>query len=330
MLSGNGRHRRPRQRPALLVAAGVTGSAITIPLLGATGASAASGTTWDAIADCESDRSWSADTDNGDYGGLQMTQETWENYGGLNYAPSPDQASRSQQTAVAEKVLADRGTSARATCGLVVGLAQDSASAHVTTGVAGDSTSSSTDSGSGLGGGGGLGSGSTSTDDSMESDTSDTPDAAESIDATQDSVGGSGATSPSPDSSPVGAAKGDDSDNFGQSNDFSIGLDVSVNAGATADAGAGTGRHRGGSAEEGAAASRADDFLGRHASRGGSALRDAADGSYVVRSGDSLWAIADSLGLEGGWPELYAENKETVGADPDLIFPGQSLELGTD
>ena len=38
MLSGNGRHRRPRQAPALLVAAGVTGSAIAIPLLGATGA----------------------------------------------------------------------------------------------------------------------------------------------------------------------------------------------------------------------------------------------------------------------------------------------------
>ncbi|MEY7980700.1 hypothetical protein AB8O53_30805, partial [Streptomyces pilosus] len=40
MLSGNGRHRRPRQAPALLVAAGVTGSAIAIPLLGAGGASA--------------------------------------------------------------------------------------------------------------------------------------------------------------------------------------------------------------------------------------------------------------------------------------------------
>ena len=62
MLSGNGRHRRPRQAPALLVAAGVTGSAIAIPLLGATGASAASGTTWDKVAECESGGSWSADT----------------------------------------------------------------------------------------------------------------------------------------------------------------------------------------------------------------------------------------------------------------------------
>ncbi|MBO0517295.1 peptigoglycan-binding protein LysM, partial [Streptomyces beijiangensis] len=41
MRSGNGRHRRPRQAPALVVAAGVTGSAIAIPLLAATGAHAA-------------------------------------------------------------------------------------------------------------------------------------------------------------------------------------------------------------------------------------------------------------------------------------------------
>ena len=53
MLTGNGRHRRPRQAPALLVAAGVTGSAIAIPLLGATGASAADGNTWDQVAKCE-------------------------------------------------------------------------------------------------------------------------------------------------------------------------------------------------------------------------------------------------------------------------------------
>ncbi|HET9381194.1 MAG TPA: transglycosylase family protein, partial [Streptomyces sp.] len=109
MLPGNGRHRRPRQAPALLVAAGVTGSAIAIPLLGATGASAASGTTWDQVAECESGGSWSADTGNGRYGGLQLTQANWEKYGGLDYATSADQASRSQQIAVAEKVLADQG-----------------------------------------------------------------------------------------------------------------------------------------------------------------------------------------------------------------------------
>jgi nucleoid-associated protein YgaU len=46
-----------------------------------------------------------------------------------------------------------------------------------------------------------------------------------------------------------------------------------------------------------------------------------------VRSGDSLWGIADSLGIEGGWRALYAENKEAVGDDPDFILPGQSLDI---
>jgi nucleoid-associated protein YgaU len=80
----------------------------------------------------------------------------------------------------------------------------------------------------------------------------------------------------------------------------------------------------------GATDGRTDDTSGRHASRGSGASRDAADGSYTVRTGDSLWTIADALDLEGGWSALYADNKETVGADPDLILPGQSLSVGAE
>ncbi|MEU9334952.1 transglycosylase family protein [Streptomyces sp. NPDC048290] len=145
MLSGNGRHRRPRQAPAILVAAGVTGSAIALPLLGAGGASAASGTTWDKVAECETGGAWSADEGNGRYGGLQLTQDDWAAYGGLDYASSPDQASRSQQIAVAERILADRGVGVWPVCGLVHGLAQDSDPAGVDTGVAGDPTPRATE-----------------------------------------------------------------------------------------------------------------------------------------------------------------------------------------
>jgi hypothetical protein len=42
-------------------------------------------------------------------GGLQFDAATWKAYGGDQYAPSADQASREQQIAVAEKVKADRG-----------------------------------------------------------------------------------------------------------------------------------------------------------------------------------------------------------------------------
>ncbi|MGW3425144.1 transglycosylase family protein [Streptomyces phaeochromogenes] len=306
MLSGNGRHRRPRQAPALLVAAGVTGSAIAIPLLGATGASAASGTTWDAVAECESGGSWSANSGNGYYGGLQMTQETWEDNGGLDYAPSADQASRSQQIAVAEKILAAKGTSAWATCGLVAGLTQNSGSADVDTGVADDSPTPLS----------GLGMG-----DSSNGTKSDTSGSSSSSDSSSGS--GDSADSQDSDSSSTDAtAKSDDPDKSSQNGEASA--EASEGAGSEDTA---SGRHRGGSADEGATDSRADDSAGRHASRGDSESRVAAEGSYAVRSGDSLWGIADSLGVEGGWRALYAENKEAIGDDPDFIIPGQSLDV---
>ncbi|MFD3939622.1 transglycosylase family protein [Streptomyces sp. NPDC058611] len=48
---------------------------------------------------------------------------------------------------------------------------------------------------------------------------------------------------------------------------------------------------------------------------------------YVVAQGDSLSAIATRQRVEGGWQGLYETNRATVGADPDLIFPGQRLTL---
>ena len=83
-----------------------------------------------------------------DYGGLQLTQENWEKYGGLDYATSADLASRSQQIAVAEKVLADQGVGVWATCGLLHNLGGDSGSADVDTGVADDLSNSDSSSGS--------------------------------------------------------------------------------------------------------------------------------------------------------------------------------------
>lgn len=332
MLSGNGRHRRPRQAPALIVAAGVTGSAIAIPLLGAASAHAADGTTWDRVAECESGGQWSADDGNGFYGGLQLTQEVWQKYGGRTYAPSADQASRSQQIAVAEKALAGQGLVAWPVCGPLSGLTENSGEVSVDTGVAGDSSSSpdssdSSDSPSTSDKSGSL-SDSSDSSDSPDSSASDTP----SRDASSDSTGNrtksdtsSGLTSGSAqetDSAGTGTAKGDDSGNSGRSGDSSAASD-----GATT----GAGRHRGGSAAEDSADDtvdgRGDDPAGRHASRDAGASRDVTDGAYVVRSGDSLSTIASALDLDGGWVGLYSGNKDTVGTDPDLILPGQSLAV---
>ncbi|MET9681877.1 transglycosylase family protein [Streptomyces coeruleorubidus] len=316
MLSGNGRHRRPRQAPALLVAAGVTGSAIAIPLLGASGASAADGTTWDRVADCETGGAWSQNTGNGYFGGLQLSQEDWENHGGLDYAPSADLASRSQQIAVAERILADQGVGAWRTCGLLSGLQQDKDSGTSDSSAPTDSpglldssesspssspsTSQSPDAPS------------TSEDETTKSDKSSDSADSSTQDGSQDQ-----SQDQEPDSSPSATRESDESGKSRQDGDSSALTDT------------GSGRHRGPSADEEPAPAdgRTDESTGRHASRGDEASREATDGSYVVRPGDSLWAIADSLDLSGGWRALYVGNEAAVGVDPNLIRPGQKLTV---
>jgi uncharacterized protein YabE (DUF348 family) len=64
------------------------------------------GSAWDRIAACESGGNWAANTGNGYYGGLQFNLGTWQAYGGSG---RPDQNSRSQQIAIAEKVRAAEG-----------------------------------------------------------------------------------------------------------------------------------------------------------------------------------------------------------------------------
>ncbi|OIJ64170.1 transglycosylase family protein [Streptomyces mangrovisoli] len=53
--------------------------------------------------------------------------------------------------------------------------------------------------------------------------------------------------------------------------------------------------------------------------------RGSAEGGYTVREGDTLSAIAARHGTS--WQRIYAANKDVIGADPDLIVPGQRLAL---
>ncbi|MFD5099967.1 transglycosylase family protein [Streptomyces albidochromogenes] len=58
------------------------------------------------------------------------------------------------------------------------------------------------------------------------------------------------------------------------------------------------------------------------------AKKDGAKGkTYTVAGGDTLSTIADAEDVRGGWQRLYAANRGVVGADPDLILPGQRLTL---
>lgn len=48
---------------------------------------------------------------------------------------------------------------------------------------------------------------------------------------------------------------------------------------------------------------------------------------YTVVPGDTLSGIAEKRDVPGGWQQLYAANRTTIGDDPDLILPGQRLSL---
>ncbi|MBO4257769.1 transglycosylase family protein [Streptomyces griseorubiginosus] len=117
LFSSKGKHRRPSKATRAAALAGVTGVAIAAPLMAAGNASAATASEWDAVAQCESGGNWSINTGNGYYGGLQFSASTWAAYGGTAYAPQANQASKAQQIAVAEKVLASQGKGAWPVCG---------------------------------------------------------------------------------------------------------------------------------------------------------------------------------------------------------------------
>jgi LysM repeat protein len=61
------------------------------------------------------------------------------------------------------------------------------------------------------------------------------------------------------------------------------------------------------------------------------------DGAVVVDSGDTLWLIArrhlptdaGAADIAASWPDWYAANADVIGADPDLIHPGQVLHAPT-
>lgn len=80
-----------------------------------------SGSVWDRVAACESTNNWQANTGNGFHGGLQFTMSTWQAYGGSG---APEDASKSEQIAVAERVLAGQGPDAWPVCSAEAGLTQ--------------------------------------------------------------------------------------------------------------------------------------------------------------------------------------------------------------
>jgi murein DD-endopeptidase MepM/ murein hydrolase activator NlpD len=225
---------------SLTVTAG--GAGLALPLIGLSSAHAASESTWDKVANCESSGNWQINTGNGYYGGLQFASSTWKSFGGTAYAPRADLATKNQQIAVAEKVLHSQGPGAWPVCSVRAGLTRTAASASHKVEVPAAKVRTASDT-----------------------------------------------TRKTPAKAP---------------------------AKTTAKASAQTAEHV---------------KSAQKTARPAQARPKAAPGKdrYTVAPGDTLSGIADDQHVSGGWPRLYAGNRSVVGDDPDLIFPGQRLDLRT-
>ncbi|WP_190124000.1 transglycosylase family protein [Streptomyces inusitatus] len=227
-MTATGRHRKYQpsrfNRASLTLTAG--GAGIALPLVGAGSANAASSDAWEKVAACESTSQWKINTGNGYFGGLQFSQSTWEAYGGREYAPRADLASRDQQIAIAERVLEGQGPDAWPNCSAGAGLTrgEDRADRRADTDRAGGQRA-------------------------------------------QGERRGPATTAPAR-SAPQKAASP-------------------------------------------------------------TSVPTQREG-YTVAAGDSLSKIAAKKDVRGGWPKLYAQNRTTVGSDPDLIHPGQRLVIRMD
>ena len=114
----SGRHRKPTTSSISVAKIAFTGAVLgggSIAMAGQ--AAAATDGEWDQVARCESGGNWGINTGNGYYGGVQFTAGTWASHGGGEYAPSAQLATRDQQIAVAERVLATQGRGAWPVCG---------------------------------------------------------------------------------------------------------------------------------------------------------------------------------------------------------------------
>lgn len=79
-------------------------------------------------------------------------------------------------------------------------------------------------------------------------------------------------------------------------------------------------------------AAMAKEPLAENAEEGGDIQQEGAETQYyVVRKGDCLWRIAErQMGDGRRWRELYERNRKSIGGNPNLILPGEKLEIPGD
>ncbi|WP_170970653.1 LysM peptidoglycan-binding domain-containing protein [Streptomyces zhaozhouensis] len=304
-----------------------------MPLLSAGSASAVSDDAWDRAAECESGGRWSANDGNGQFGGFQLTLERWERFGGLEFAIRPDLASRMQQIAVVERMMAELGHGALPGCGVTTGVWKEyrqeqrdegdraeeaeEAQAEEEIGASPEDSSGETEEEP-------PGDGTPEPDPADETpEAGDQPDeerAGDLPDEREESTSGGGRHRGDPDPAESGADGRAQDEDAGAENGEDEREERSEGA-ADGESGAGAGGDRRQDGGEGRG-----DRAGDRAEEPADGAGEAIDGYQVVR-GDTLSHIALEHDISGGWPALYRANETVIGGDPDLILPGQRLDL---
>lgn len=116
------RHAKQTTSATKKVFAGAAAAAAMTGIIAAPQASAAPDSDWDRLAQCEAGGNWGINTGNGYYGGLQFSAGTWQAYGGGEFAPTANLATREQQIIVGERTLAAQGWGAWPACSASLGL----------------------------------------------------------------------------------------------------------------------------------------------------------------------------------------------------------------
>ncbi|OFT75328.1 Resuscitation-promoting factor Rpf1 [Corynebacterium sp. HMSC30G07] len=116
-----GRHSKQTTSVSKKALAGAAAAA-ALTGIAAPQATAAPDSDWDKLAQCESGGNWAINTGNGYYGGLQFSYGTWLAYGGGEFAPTANLATREQQIIIAERTLAGQGWGAWPACSARHGL----------------------------------------------------------------------------------------------------------------------------------------------------------------------------------------------------------------
>lgn len=123
--------RKRRSLKVRFAGIGVAGAATIAAGVATASESKAAGSVWDAVAQCETGQNWATNSVPGYSGGLGFANQYWAAFGGTQYSKLPYQATREQQIAVAQRILATNGPTAWPVCGPRAGLTKANGGAAV-------------------------------------------------------------------------------------------------------------------------------------------------------------------------------------------------------